>query len=163
MGRAATRWIIGRYHVDQQKCAARPQHPRELAQRGGRARVVVRAVARRDDVERGVGKGKLLDIAELEGDVAQAALGREAPALLEHRLGQIDADNFGDQRREGQGGVAGATAGVKHALSAARRGGRQQRVEIRPTAMYGAGGVVRGHRAKLALNRLFDVYFAHVQ
>jgi hypothetical protein len=107
----------------------------ELSQRPLWMRPVMGAVARRHQVEAGVGKGERLDIAHLEGDVGQTAFQRQPPPLRQHRRRKIDGDHMRGARRQRQRRVPGAAAGVQHLfLPGKRSGGHQGATRSSPPA-----------------------------
>ena len=113
---------------------------------------MMRAIAGDNKVKRACGEGHAFNIGELREDVAQLLFLGKRLRLRQHGPGEIAGDNAARFGCESQGGMTGATAGVKY--KRIRLHGRQidHQIEIRAGGMHLARAIIGGDATETLLH-----------
>src|SRR5262249_38295347 len=101
-----------------------------------------------NNVERGVRKRKILRVGGTEGNVGEAALRGALLRNGEHRVGQIQADDFARDAGKSFGDVAGACGDVEDALVAVEVSGGNEALDAIFVGDPGIGGKGLGLRGE---------------
>jgi hypothetical protein len=142
--------------IGQDEAAAGSQDACDLLHRLLRIRVVVSAVARRDQVEARPGEREIRDIGANENEVSDLAAGSEPRGFSEHLRGQVNADDAADQGGQRESGVADRSAQVERFFTALDPGRLDQDRQVRAARVDRTGQVVLGDCSELSLDLVFD-------
>ncbi|HKN12261.1 MAG TPA: hypothetical protein VJX68_03610 [Candidatus Binatus sp.] len=113
-----------------------------------------------DDVEFAVLERQArLDVALLEADVGESALGAHLLGNLERRVGQVDADDFATDRRKRHRDVPRPGRDFQHARASRRRDNLDQLAQMLRVANRGRGGVIISLSCEFFADQIFVFHF----